>query len=88
MKPLVKVRLLQIVAENELITSDALFEIIAQEYQGERFVTPENLDEYLRSFATRGLLETRQMNAFTFDGVEQKMCRVTDMGKRSLKALL
>ena len=88
MKPLVKIRLLQIIAENELITSDALFEIIAHEYQGESFITPENLDEYLRAFAARGLLETKQTNAFTFDGADQKTCRVTDMGKQSLKALL
>ncbi|WP_421904069.1 hypothetical protein [Maridesulfovibrio sp.] len=88
MKQPVKIRLLQLVKEKEGITSDVLFELIAREYEGESFVTPENLDEYLRAFSLRGLLETIQTNEPVSDGVACKACRVTDLGKRSLKALL
>lgn len=83
-----KIRLLQIVNEKGRIASDALFELLVQEYEGESFLTPECLDEYLYVFALRGVLEARQTNIVTADGMTQKICSVTAMGKRSLQALL
>jgi len=88
LKQPVKIRLLQIVNEKGRIASDDLFELLVQEYEGESFFTPELLNEYLYAFTLKGLLESRQTNITTADGIDQKICSVTDVGKRSLQALL
>jgi len=80
----VKIRILQLISENQGISNEDLLLLLKKEYTWDRNINEKSIEDYLISFKNIGMIELTDI-VFDTGGKLKQFYKITDYGLNRLK---
>ncbi|NLT94408.1 MAG: hypothetical protein GXW85_02565 [Clostridia bacterium] len=80
----VKIRILQLISENQGISNEDLLLLLKKEYTWDRNINEKSIEDYLISFKNIGMIELTDI-VFDAGGKLKQFYKITDYGLNRLK---